>query len=94
MKTSEIAIETIKGLENLKSILLNADNVDKDYLEEIEFYSRQIKKSVFNHMVKYEYPDFYLRSRSKKISPQKFIDNPEKTLELFRNPKAHNLKKK
>ncbi|HMV45215.1 MAG TPA: hypothetical protein PK079_23995 [Leptospiraceae bacterium] len=94
MKTSEIAVNTINQLNEVCSNILNVDSVDEDYLDEVNFAIRMLKKSIFNHIVKYEYSDFYLRNRSKKMNAKKFIDNPEKTLELFQNPKIRNSKKK
>ncbi|HRG77815.1 MAG TPA: hypothetical protein PLX69_24865 [Leptospiraceae bacterium] len=93
MKTSEIAIETIQGLDKLKEALLGVESIDKDYLSEIEFAMKMLKTSVFGHMVKYEYSDFYLKHK-KKLNAEKFISNPEKTLAVFQNPTIQSLKKR
>jgi hypothetical protein len=82
-KTSEIAVEAITKLNEAIELLHTVKDIDADYLALLRFHGEGLKRSVFNHIVKYEYSDLYLKHK-KKLNELKFIKNPKRVLDSFK----------
>ncbi|MBK8397441.1 MAG: hypothetical protein IPL26_19680 [Leptospiraceae bacterium] len=82
-KTSEVAVEAITKLNEAIALLHTVKDMDADYLASLRFHAKGLKRSVFGHIIKYEYSDLYLKHK-KKLNELKFIKNPKRLLQEFK----------
>lgn len=62
-KEIEVNQKILEVLESIKSL----ENMDKEFTKDAEYHCKELRKILINKIVKYEYSDFYVKSKKRKI---------------------------